>query len=327
MIGIAPPSSPQPSPPNGRRGRDPSRQRWEGEEGGHHAAKRARNAITVRAALADATAALTSAGIESARLDARVLMAYALDLDAAALLTGGARALSDGESRRFADSIARRARFEPVAHVVGEREFWSLRFNVSRDTLIPRPDSETLVESALSCVADRSAPFAVLDLGTGTGCLLLALLNELPNAWGVGVDISAPALGMARTNAETLGLAGRAFWIRADWTSGLGRRFDLVVANPPYVPDDAIATLAPEVARYEPRLALAGGVDGLASYRILSRRLAAILEPHGGVACLEVGQGQAASVAGLLRAAGLAVLDVRRDLAGVERCVVAGRAA
>jgi release factor glutamine methyltransferase len=279
----------------------------------------------VRAALADATATLAAAGIESARLDARVLVAHALGLEAAALLTRGERRLSDEEQGRVTALVGRRARREPVAHLVGTREFWGLSFRVSRDALIPRPDSETLVDAALSFVADRARPRALLDLGTGTGCLLLALLAELPQAWGVGVDVSALALALARANAAALGLAGRAFWVQADWTSGLGGRFDLVVANPPYVPDDAIATLAPEVARHEPRIALAGGNDGLACYRALSRRLAAVLAPDG-VACLEVGEGQAAPVAGLLRAAGLTVRDVRRDLAGVERCVVVGLA-
>jgi release factor glutamine methyltransferase len=277
----------------------------------------------VRAALADATAALAAAGIESARLDARVLVAHALGLEAAALLTGGGRGLSDDESRTVAGLIARRRRGEPVAHIVGTREFWGLSFKVSRDALIPRPDSETLIDAALASLADRARSLAVLDLGVGTGCLLLALLTELPQAWGVGVDVSAPALKLARANAAALGLADRAFWVEADWTSGLGGRFDLVLANPPYVRDDEIATLAPEVARYEPRIALAGGVDGLASYRMLSRQLGAVLAPHG-VACVEVGHGQAAPVAGLLRAAGLAVRDIRRDLAGIERCIVAG---
>jgi release factor glutamine methyltransferase len=278
-------------------------------------------AATVRAALANVTAVLAAAGIDSARLDARVLVAHALGLEGAVLLTQGERRLSEEEEGRVAALVARRARREPVAHLVGAREFWGLSFKVSRDTLIPRPESETLVEAALSFVADRARPLALLDLGTGTGCLLLALLAELPRAWGVGVDVSASALELARANAAALGLADRAFWVEADWTSGLGGRFDLVVANPPYVPDDAIATLAPEVARYEPRIALAGGADGLVFYRALSRRLPTVLAPDG-VACLEVGHGQAAPVAGLLHAAGLAVRDIRRDLADVERCVV-----
>lgn len=284
---------------------------------------RTSTAATVRVALAETTAALAAAGVDSARLDARVLVAHALGQETAALLTRGERRLSEEEQGRVAALVARRTRREPAAHLVGAREFWGLAFTVSRDALIPRPDSETLVEAALSFVADRARPYALLDLGTGTGCLLLALLAELPQAWGVGVDVSAPALALARANAAALGLDGRAFWVRADWARGLGGRFDLVVANPPYVPDEAIATLAPEVARYEPRIALAGGADGLAHYRVLSRQLAAILTPDG-VACLEVGQGQAAPAAALLRAAGLAVKDVRRDLAGVERCVVAG---
>jgi release factor glutamine methyltransferase len=209
-----------------------------------------------------------------------------------------------------------------VSRLVGEREFWSLPFAVTPATLDPRPDSETLVEAALARTADRAAPVRLLDLGTGSGCLLLALLHELRAAWGVGTDRSAAAVAAARANAVRLGLADRARFVVADWAAPLAGRFDIVLANPPYIERGAIAGLAPEVARHDPVLALDGGPDGLDAYRAILAGLEALVAPRGR-AYLEIGDGQAGAVSALLEAAGFADLELAHDLAGRARCLVA----
>ena len=213
--------------------------------------------------------------------------------------------------------LRRRAAREPVALIRGWQEFWSLRFAVSPDTLIPRADSETLVEAA---VARRTAVASVLDLGTGTGCLLLAALTEFPQAWGVGVDLVAAAAVLARRNAAALGLLGRAGFVCGRWDMAVRGRFDLVLCNPPYIASREVGLLMPEVARFEPRSALDGGADGLEAYRTLVAAVPGLLAP-GGLAVLEVGAGQAASVCRLGAANGLRTATAR-DLAGIERAVL-----
>ncbi|MBI4184025.1 MAG: peptide chain release factor N(5)-glutamine methyltransferase [Proteobacteria bacterium] len=277
---------------------------------------------TLAAALAEAAAALRGAGIEGARLEARLLLAHALGRAPEWVLAHPEAGLDAAGERRLAVALALRAERRPLAQVVGRREFWSLDFAVSEATLVPRPESETLVGAALAAFPDRAAALRVLDLGTGSGCLLLAILSERPNASGVGVEASAAAARVARHNARALGLAGRAAILVGDWAGALSARFDLVVANPPYVPVAEIDRLAPEVARFEPRRALAGGADGLASYRALAPALPRLLRP-GGRAFLEVGAGQAAEVSAILARAGLAVRARHRDLAGIERCLEA----
>ena len=273
--------------------------------------------------LAEATRRLRAAGIGSARLDARVLAGHALGLAPATVATRPERPLSADEAALIERLVARRERREPIAHITGRREFWSLSFQVTADTLDPRPDSEAAVEAMLAALPDRRAPWRLLDFGTGTGCLLLALLSELPAATGLGVDRSPAALAVAAGNAERLGLAGRASFRLGDWGRGLDGLFDAIIANPPYIPDDEIAGLEAEVARWEPRGALAGGGDGLDCYRALAPDMARLLTP-GGVAVVEVGDGQAEAVSGLLEAAGLAGRGVWADLAGRARCVVCG---
>ncbi len=275
-------------------------------------------------ALADLTEKLRGAGISSARLDARLLIAHVLNIATATVFSHPERVFSAEEDARLRQAADRRLRREPMSHIIGRREFWSLPFKVTADTLDPRPDTETLVEAVLSCLGDRRAPLRLLDLGTGTGCILLALLSELPQATGVGIDISPAALLVARENARTLGLHQRAGFTVGHWGQGLDRTFDVVLANPPYIPDREIDGLEPEVARFEPRGALAGGADGLACYRALAPDVARLLKP-GGIAALEVGQGQAAAVGRLLQDCGLTLSVVRRDLADVERCVLVSR--
>jgi len=275
-----------------------------------------------RAAIDSAAATLRGLGIDAARREARLLLEHCLGLTPGELVAGDREPMRPADIVRFEGLIERRRRREPVSQILGQWEFWGLPFFVTADTLTPRPDSETLIEAALSLIDDRNAPLRLLDLGTGTGCLLLALLHELPRATGLGVDKSAKALAVARRNAEALGLAARAKLALGDWTRGLTESFDLILSNPPYIRTDEIPNLMPEVAGHEPPLALDGGADGLACYRVLAPQAAERLAP-GGPLLLEAGLGQAPAIAAILAAAGLQPFAVRRDLGGRERCVIA----
>lgn len=280
-------------------------------------------ARTVGDAVRAATGRLDRAGLPGARLDALLLVGHALGLAPDALRRDPGRALDAAARGRLDALLARRAdALEPVSRIVGRREFWSLPFALSPATLDPRPDSETVVEAVLARIADRAAPWRLLDLGTGTGCLLLALLSELPGATGLGIDVARDAVATAAANAAALGLDGRARFVVDDWSAGVTDRFDWVVANPPYIPTGAIDALAPEVSRHDPRAALDGGVDGLDAYRALAPLLPDRLAAGGKVA-LEIGAGQLGAVADLLARRGLAVEAVETDLADRPRCIVA----
>jgi release factor glutamine methyltransferase len=220
----------------------------------------------------------------------------------------------------FQALVARRAAREPLALILGSREFWSLDFAVSLATLIPRPASETLIEAALAVFAGRDPPHRVLDLGTGTGCLLAAALSEFPAAFGVGVDRSFAAVALAARNAAMLDLADRTVFVCGDWGSAVNGGFDLVVSNPPYIPTSQLDDLMPEVACFEPRTALDGGADGYSAYHQLLPDLARLLAPDG-AAVLELGAGQAAMVSGLAGEAGFRS-EPHRDLSGIERALV-----
>jgi release factor glutamine methyltransferase len=269
--------------------------------------------------VARARATLAGAGIESAALDARLLVAHALGWSVADLIRAGDRLPTPAQARAIAAAVARRADREPLAYITGRREFWSLEFRVTPATLIPRPDSETLVETALR-LAPSPAP-AVLDLGTGSGCLLLALLHALPRAHGVGLDRSEAALRVARLNADGLGLAARAAFVCSDWADAIGGRFDLIVCNPPYVATSDHALLAPEITAYEPATALVAGADGLDAYRRLLPALPALLAP-GGQALFEIGCGQRAAVEALVCAQELQLAAAVLDLGGICRVLV-----
>lgn len=286
------------------------------------AARAAADATSVGALVAGAATRLAAAGVETARLDSRLLAAQAFGVDAAHLLAHPERPATEAGRRRFEALVARRQRREPVALILGRREFWGLDFRVTKATLVPRPETETVVERALACVVDRDAALSVLDLGTGSGCLLLALLSELRCARGLGVDISAAALKVARANAERLGLGDRARFLKSDWHGDVRETFDLVVVNPPYIADGDFALLEPEVSRFEPRSALAAGADGLDAYRALVPGLARLLNP-GAHVVLEVGAGQADAVATMLEGQRLAVSGVHADLAGRPRALTA----
>lgn len=282
------------------------------------------SAATVGEVLRDLTARLGAVGIDTARLDARVLVGHVLGIEPVQVFSRPERRLSDEERGALEMLAARRERREPISHIIGHREFWSLRFKVTADTLDPRPDSETLIQAVLDLLPDRQAPHQILDFGTGTGCLLLALLSELPEAQGLGIDASEAALAVAQENAQGLSLAHRVEFRRGDWGRGLDGLFTVIIANPPYIPDDDIPGLEPEVGAFEPITALAGGADGLDCYRRLIPDMARLLAP-GGIAALEVGRGQAAAVADILRRHDLAAVEMRQDLAGVERCVLGKR--
>lgn len=270
------------------------------------------------------TARFQAAGIDSARLDARLLVAEVLAVEPLRLAAHPELVATPQQQTAIEVLAARRQNREPISHILGRRGFWTLDLRVTRDTLDPRPDTETLVQGVLERVGDRTRPLRLLDLGTGSGCILLALLSELPNATGLGVDQSPAALAVAAENARSCGLDRRAVFAVGDWAKGLAGPFDVVVSNPPYIPDDDIDALAPEVARHEPRSALAGGPDGLDCYRALVPQMARLL-PSGGLAGVEVGAGQAPAVAALFAAQGFALSGVAADLAGIGRAVFATR--
>jgi release factor glutamine methyltransferase len=280
---------------------------------------------TVGAYLCQAGQMLRAAAIDNPRMEARLLLGHAMATTAEALLRDPRAAVPAAAAARFRGALAARLDAVPMAHILGRQGFWTLDLAVSPATLIPRADSESLVEAALEAFPDAAAPLRVLDLGTGTGCLLLAVLAERPNAFGVGVDRVPAAAALAAANAWAQRLAGRAAFLAGDWAAALGGRFDLVLSNPPYIESAAIPGLMPEVARHEPASALDGGADGLDAYRALAAALPGLLAP-GGVAILELGAGQGAAVAALAQAAGLRALGCRADLGGIPRALSLGLA-
>ena len=277
---------------------------------------------TIAATLANAVSSLCAAGIEQPRLDARLLLQRASGLTREAILTAPKATLPADALAAYTRLLARRCRREPVSHLLGEREFWSLPFTVGRAVLDPRPDSETLIAAMLAEAPDQLTELTILDLGTGSGCLLLALLSELPNAHGVGVDLSPAAIRIAQTNATALGLDHRTDFVVGDWAAMMAGPFDWVICNPPYVVDGDIAGLSTEVRCFEPRLALAGGVDGLDAYRRVLPDVKRIIG-RDGILGLEVGSGQMTAVRALLRDCGISGYRVHKDLSGVDRCVLA----
>lgn len=271
----------------------------------------------------DAVAQLRAAKIESAEADARLLLCRAAGFDAAKLIAAEASEAKSDIAEVFSKLIVRRISGEPVARILGEKEFWSMRFALGSETLIPRPETETIVEAALGEIEDKMRALRILDLGTGTGAILAALLSEFPNAVGVAVDRSEAALHVARGNLCNLSLERRVSYICGDWTDAIGGTFDLIVSNPPYIAAKEIALLSPEVREHDPRLALEGGHDGLDAYRSIVSRLADCLGAEG-KAVLELGRGQEEAVSAMVGANGK--LEVagraRPDLAGIPRALV-----
>lgn len=251
----------------------------------------------------DAIRLLTEAGVDSARLDARLLWEHA-----------------QRNAAVFKELVARRAAREPLAYITGHKEFWSLEFDVGPGVLVPRPETETIVEQVMACFPDPATRLNVLDLGTGTGCLLIAILKEFPNSRGLGIDRSAQAQRVARTNLANHGLTERGEIRAGNWADGLQDRWDVIVSNPPYIKSDDVAGLAPEVARYEPKGALDGGPDGLGAIKPLAAAMARLLDGYGFV---EIGAGQAEDAASVMTATGLEVVRTASDLAGIPRVLVA----
>ncbi len=268
---------------------------------------------------------LRAHAIDTPDLDARLLLGAALGLDLTGLAKAAARRLAPQDAARLAGYAQRRIAGEPVARILGVKEFWGLALQLSATTLVPRPDTETVVDAALQMMGPpaRKSPLRIADIGTGTGALLLALLSEWPHAFGVGSDIDEQALRMAAANARRLNLADRAAFVTCNYTEALQGPFDLIVSNPPYIPTQEIAALAAEVRDHDPRRALDGGTDGLDAYRILAPEAVRLLAPEG-MLLVEVGQNQADEVEELMAAAGLERLPRRADLAGIPR-VVTGR--
>jgi release factor glutamine methyltransferase len=281
---------------------------------------------TAQALTRAAAESLKAAGVATAPLDARVMMRHVLGLRFEDALVDPARRLTVEEEQRFTSLLHRRRAREPLSHILGRKEFWSLPFLVGPDVLDPRPDSETLIEAVAAGLRERNVAagdgLSILDLGTGSGCLLLALLHEFPEANGLGVDISAAALSIARRNAMRLGKSARAHFVESDWTAGFVGKFEVIVANPPYIPSGDIAGLAPEIRDHEPRLALDGGPDGLTPYRRIIPHLAGICRRQALVA-FEVGEGQAEDVSKLLKDHGFSDVSIHLDLARTARCVSA----
>lgn len=279
--------------------------------------------ISAGQAVREAERRFAAAGIGTARLDAVLLVAHATGLSADILRANPAKALMPDAEGRLIALLRRRAEERvPVSRLVGRREFWGLPFMLSAATLDPRPDSETLVEAVLRRTGDRTAPLSLFDIGVGTGCLLLSLLSELPNATGSGSDIGAAAIETARANARSLGLAERARFADGDGFAGFEGPFDWIVVNPPYIPTAAFAGLEPEVRDHDPRVALDGGPDGLDAFRRFAPAIAARLAPEG-KAAVEFGSGQAAAVQEIFSDAGLDCLETVPDLAGRLRVLVA----
>lgn len=275
-------------------------------------------------ALRELRRALAEAGFETAALDARLLLLEALGISATELITGPDVPLTPEQAETLSAFVRRRLNHEPVARIVGEREFWGLPFRLSPETLVPRPDTETLVETALGLLPDRRAPLRMVDFGTGSGCILVALLHELPNATGLGVDLSFGALVTARANAIGNRVGSRCHFALSRWADAVSGPFDLVVSNPPYIASGVIPTLDEEVREHDPRLALDGGPDGLEPYRILLAEAERLLAP-GGLLAVEIGYDQAEALSGLAKLHDLEILRIAHDLSGNPRCIAMRR--
>ena len=282
---------------------------------------------TVRQAFVETAAVLRGAGIETSELDARLLICHAAGLTHECFVARAGEALQPEAAARLDALVRRRASREPISRITGTREFYGRSFLVNESALDPRPDTETLIEAALSVMEKtgrRDEPLRLLDLGTGTGCILLTLLAELPKARGLGTDLSLAALRLAEANARRLGVAGRASFLASDWLDAIHGEFDLIVSNPPYIASGEIKRLVPEVAHHDPYLALDGGPDGLMAYRRIAAGAARLVAPKGAI-LIEIGSSQASAVAGLLRDGGFLVENdgTSFDLGGRPRVVAA----
>ncbi|MCB1971506.1 MAG: peptide chain release factor N(5)-glutamine methyltransferase [Geminicoccaceae bacterium] len=284
--------------------------------------KRTDAGLAVEEALTIATGRLAAAGVDEPRREARLLLTHSCGLTLQEQIARPERELAAAE--RYLELVERRAAREPFAYITGRRAFWDLEFDVDEGVLVPRPETESLIEAVLEKWPDRAASLHILDLGIGSGCILVTLLHLFVRARGIGVDRSAQAIAMSHRNARRADVAGRMALVEGDWAAPIDQRFDLVVSNPPYIRDVDHDGLEPEVRFHEPRMALVAGDDGLDAYRAIIADLPRLLAP-GGMAFLEIGQGQGDAVRELFNRAGLVNLGSRNDLAGIERCLIALR--
>jgi release factor glutamine methyltransferase len=292
-------------------------------EASHHIGPSVAAGTTIAGARRAVSEAFRAAGLDTPDLDARLLVGHATGRDHAGLVAADREPLSEGEAGAATAFARRRLAHEPVARIIGVKEFWGLPLGLGPATLVPRPETETVVEAALAALDQEGArprPLTIADLGTGSGALLLALLSELPNAFAIGTDVSVEALAVAAGNARRLGLAPRARFVACDFGRALAGGFALVVCNPPYIASRDIAALDPEVRDHDPVRALDGGADGLACYRLLAADAARLIGPRGHLV-VELGAGAAASVGAIFCAAGLSVAPPRCDLAEVPRAL------
>jgi release factor glutamine methyltransferase len=281
---------------------------------------------TIRQLLDELSGQLIAADIENPRKEARLLVQHVTGLEVAQIIGDPDQSLGADDIRRIRDLTTRRSASEPLALITGVKEFWSLPFAVTPDTLIPRPDSESLIEAALEATPGRNQKLRILDLGVGSGCLLLALLSELPRAWGLGVDLNPAAIATAKRNADTLNLEDRVAFSCGNWGDSLSPdengKFDLVICNPPYVTENEWRELDGNIRLYEPRLALDGGPDGLQAYRSISAQLGLYLAPLG-IAIIEMGYGQHVDIKEIFERSGHRVQGMRQDFSKVNRCLLA----
>jgi release factor glutamine methyltransferase len=282
--------------------------------------------VDIATLLARGTRTLSALGIDGAGREARLLLQHASAIPLSTQIAFGERLVEAAAVEAFDAALARRCRREPLSYILGYREFWSLPFQVTADTLDPRPDSETLIEAVLGELRRQdpsliATSLSLVDFGTGSGCLLLALLSELPRAQGLGIDLNPGAVAVAAANADRLGLAQRARLKKGNWDDGVTETFDIVISNPPYIPREEIGDLQPEVAKFEPRLALDGGADGLEAYRNLAGAVLRVMKPNG-FAVFEIGAGQGPDVIAIMRANGLRHIANARDLQGHERVLI-----
>lgn len=277
--------------------------------------------IFAQEALRQAVKRLQAVHSETASLDARLLLQYVLSITHEEWVANPERMLDPKQAVQYHELVEKRVESVPLAHLTESREFWGLNFKVTSATLDPRADSETVVEAVLQRIENHEAPLKIFDLGTGTGCLVLSLLSELPNAHGVAIDKCAEALKVATENAARLGLENRVQFLHASWEEKMEGAYDIIVSNPPYIPSLGIDSLMPEVSRYEPRLALDGGPDGLDCYRAIFSRLAGWLKP-GGMAAFEMGYGQLPSLISLATHHGFRMEAMRKDMQGTPRCII-----
>ncbi len=267
---------------------------------------------------------LAEAGVGNPRLDSRLLVAHVLGLNLTQLFSYPETLLSEFQLEKLRKLTQRRVSREPIARILGHREFWSLNFKVDESTLVPRPDSETLVEAVMERITNRNTPVSILDLGTGSGCLLLAILSELKLASGLGVDLSEQALKIAALNAKYLNLEDRARFLHSNWFEKIDKKerpFDIIISNPPYISDDDITRLEPDVSKYDPYVALSGGADGLNAYRELMPEMLKFIT-FDGIIAVEIGMGQALNVIQYGEASGLQLDQIFKDIAGLERVLV-----